>query len=138
MITSQQIVDEARRCIGTPWHHAGRLRGVGLDCAGLLVVVMAELGIAIIDDTMYTTGDEFNRMSGHMDVYADRLPIDEPPRPGDVLLFRKGRMLNHCSIFTENHTHIHVFRPLGCVEQLYDEDWAARLVVRYRYKGISE
>jgi len=30
------IVTEARRWIGTPYHHRASLRGVGTDCLGLI------------------------------------------------------------------------------------------------------
>jgi cell wall-associated NlpC family hydrolase len=45
MTTRQDIVDAAYEQIGTPWVHQGRLPGVALDCAGLVIVVARKLGL---------------------------------------------------------------------------------------------
>lgn len=39
------IVDKALEYVGTPYAHHGRVKFVGVDCAGLLVCVGRELGI---------------------------------------------------------------------------------------------
>ncbi len=40
----EDFVRVARSYIGTPFHHQGRLPGVGLDCAGVIVCALAECG----------------------------------------------------------------------------------------------
>ncbi len=45
MVPAADVVAAARQHIGTPWQHQGRLPGVALDCAGLLIVVARELGL---------------------------------------------------------------------------------------------
>ena len=49
MSTHADAVRVARTYIGTPFHHMGRLPGVGLDCAGLLVCVARELKLVAPD-----------------------------------------------------------------------------------------
>lgn len=44
-VTAADVVAQARTHVGTPWVHQGRLPGVALDCAGLLIVVARELGL---------------------------------------------------------------------------------------------
>ena len=44
-VTAADVVAAARAHIGTPWQHQGRLRGVALDCAGLVIMVARDLGI---------------------------------------------------------------------------------------------
>jgi cell wall-associated NlpC family hydrolase len=39
------VVACARGWIGTPFHHQARLKGVGVDCAGLVIGVARELGL---------------------------------------------------------------------------------------------
>jgi len=34
------MIEAARRCIGTPFHHQGRASGIGLDCIGLIVIAL--------------------------------------------------------------------------------------------------
>ena len=48
-ITGEQVVAQARAWLGTPYHHQARLRGVGVDCIGLLIGVCRELGTVAPD-----------------------------------------------------------------------------------------
>jgi len=45
MTIRDEIVRLSRAYIDTPFHHAARLPGVGLDCVGLLVCVARAVGI---------------------------------------------------------------------------------------------
>lgn len=45
MTTREDIVQVARSLLETPFHHMGRLPGVGLDCAGIWVCVARQLGL---------------------------------------------------------------------------------------------
>lgn len=49
MTTRSDIVNTARDYLGTPFHHAGRLPGVGMDCVGLPICIMRELGMIAAD-----------------------------------------------------------------------------------------
>lgn len=49
MPAREQIVAETRRWIGTPYHKAAMLRGVGCDCGTLLYCVYRDLGIIAPD-----------------------------------------------------------------------------------------
>lgn len=48
-MTGADVLAEARRWVGTPWHHQARLRGVGVDCGGLVVGVAHALGLRLDD-----------------------------------------------------------------------------------------
>jgi hypothetical protein len=39
MLSGNTFIAQARTWIGTPFHHQGRLKGVGCDCLGLIVGV---------------------------------------------------------------------------------------------------
>ena len=41
----EQVVSAARGLLNTPFHHQARAPGVGIDCAGLLIVVCWQLGL---------------------------------------------------------------------------------------------
>lgn len=45
MSTRQNIVTAARAWLGTPYHHQARLKGVGVDCVGLVICVARELSL---------------------------------------------------------------------------------------------
>lgn len=48
-VNGAAVAAEARRWVGTRWHHQARLRGVGVDCGGLVVGTAAALGLALAD-----------------------------------------------------------------------------------------
>jgi cell wall-associated NlpC family hydrolase len=47
VITAQQLIDEARTLIGTPWRHQGRTRR-GVDCIGLVTLAAKNAGLDIM------------------------------------------------------------------------------------------
>ncbi|MEI6730625.1 MAG: hydrolase, partial [Pseudomonadota bacterium] len=61
----QKVVEIAKTYLGTPYHHTGMLKGVGVDCLTLLVCAFKEAGlVGRIDipyypmDFMQHRGDE--------------------------------------------------------------------------------
>ena len=47
--TRADVVRVARSYLGTPFHHAARAPGMGLDCAGVIICVMRELALCAPD-----------------------------------------------------------------------------------------
>lgn len=48
-MTGADVVTSARGHLGTKWVHQGRLPGVALDCAGLVILVARQLGLVPAD-----------------------------------------------------------------------------------------
>jgi cell wall-associated NlpC family hydrolase len=48
-VTAADVVAAARAEMGTPWMHQGRLPGVALDCAGLVIITARRLGLRPAD-----------------------------------------------------------------------------------------
>lgn len=44
-VTRAMVVAEARSWLNTPWQHQARMKGVGVDCAGLVIGVARALGL---------------------------------------------------------------------------------------------
>ncbi len=116
----------ARKFIGTPFVHQGRVPGAGLDCVGLLVAVAREMGIEPVDSLNYpripTPGwliphlklNMFQDGSGPVAAFWIRRPTDEPYHVG---------ILDH-----ERGTMIHTFYNLGkVVEHRFDDRWKKRV-----------
>lgn len=109
------VVAEARRWLGTPYHHAADIPRVGVDCAMLLVRIFVDLGLVEPFDPRPYTRDWFlhrdeERYMGHL---LARARAVEQPDPGDVVLFRIGRCFAHGGIVTVAAplTIIHAFAP---------------------------
>jgi hypothetical protein len=124
----------ARAWIGTPYHHMADIRGVGVDCAMLLVRVYCDLGVIEPFDPRPYTRDWFNHRSEerYLGFLLPRARRIEAPGLGDVILFRIGRCFAHGGIVTKINplTICHAFMPAGVVtedEIARNAELAARL-----------
>jgi NlpC/P60 family putative phage cell wall peptidase len=112
------VVAEATSWIGTPFHHAARVKGAGVDCLMLLAEVYHRAGvIAPVVPPFYVPDWHLHRdaeryLEGLLD-YAR--PIDAPPGCGDIALFRFGRTFSHGAIVTRWPRLIHAYWTIGVV-----------------------
>jgi cell wall-associated NlpC family hydrolase len=100
---SESVVAEALTWLNTPYHHHGRLKGVGTDCAMLLCEVYRVCGlIPFIDPRPYPPDWHLHRGEERylhwVEDYAD--PV-ESPAPGDVALYKFGRAVSHGGIVVD-------------------------------------
>lgn len=115
----RRVQAEARSWLGTPYHPRAGVKGVGCDCAYLLLKVYETVGLAPpIDPGPYRSGMAMLRSGermylGLVEQFAVRR--DPPrPQPGDVVLFRFVR-LTHGGIVDEWPYFIHAFHPYSQV-----------------------
>jgi cell wall-associated NlpC family hydrolase len=133
-----KIVAEARSWIGTPFRHQGRLKGVGVDCAGLVIEVGRALGLDVHDETGYAAVPDGVSMQRSCDAQMGRI---ERYGHGDVVLFSFGRHPQHLGIVADyasgGNSLIHAYAPNGrVVETIFDGIWIRRTVQAYRYPGV--
>ena len=114
------VVAEARAWIGTPFHHAARIKGVGVDCAQFLIGVYAGAGVVDVPEIRAYSRDWFL----HEDVphyleelerFAAPLPDGATPDIGDIATFRYGRAVSHAGILVDADVMVHAFRDLGVI-----------------------
>lgn len=112
------ILAAAERWLGTPFHHAARLHGVGVDCANFLCAIYEEAGLVDYielphyppDWMMHRSEERF--LAHVLDARAREVP---EPLPGDIALFKFGRCYSHGAIVTQWPEVIHAMAPLGAV-----------------------
>lgn len=97
------VVAEARSWIGTPYHHQGDIKGLGVDCAMIIVRVFCDLGlIPRFDPRPYSRDWMMHRdEERYLSWMPGRGNEVERPRPGDVVVWRHGRLFSHGGIVTE-------------------------------------
>jgi len=115
----EQIVAEALTWLDTPYHHHGRIKGVGVDCAQILLAVYADaLQLAPqLDVGTYSTQWHLHRSE---EVYLDWLALAgahrvEQPQPGDMAMWRFGRTFSHSGICVAEGEFVHAYVSLGVV-----------------------
>lgn len=147
--SADQIVYEARRWIGTPYHHQAQLRGVGVDCVGLILGVGKALDIMGPDvDERFKSFNGYSRvpnparMRKGMETFLapTDLPADKMPPPGVVGWFQwRDDLPMHLAIIAEfegRATMIHSYLQIGkCVEHTLDQIWLDRVNSFWRFPG---
>ena len=135
-MTADDIISAARACLDTPFVHQGRIPGVALDCAGLVVAVAEAVGADYVDHPGYGC----NPANGLLESVLDAQPFLDrvfDRQPGDVLLMRFAGEPQHLAIFTGENI-IHSYAQAGKVcEHILDDVWASRIVRTYRFKGLA-
>ena len=124
------ILARARRLLGTPFHHQGRVPGRGLDCVGLAVVVAHDLGLSAYDWTGYPRLPQPRLLFAHAARAGFRRKPVERAAGGDLLVMRFHADPCHVAIATEDARGIvHACARRGrVVEHRLDRRWRERIV----------
>lgn len=137
-MSPQSIIESARACLGTPFVHQGRVPGLGLDCAGLIVAVAIAHQIEHFDVPAYGMRPFNGLLEQTLDAQPSLTRISRDQiAPGDILLMRFSGEPQHLAIFAGDSL-IHSWSAPGKVcEHRLDAKWTARIVRGYRFKGIE-
>src|SRR5581483_5070526 len=117
--TREEVVREVLSWVGTPFHDVAGIKGVGCDCAHLLIRTFAAVGLIEDCDPQYKPQwfqhrDEPRFLQALVEHGAHQI---EPAAalPGDVLMYRFGRHAAHGAIVVDANTIVHAYKPAGCV-----------------------
>jgi cell wall-associated NlpC family hydrolase len=96
------VIAEAKTWLRTPYHHMGRIKGGGVDCATLLAEVFARAGaVPPVDIGHYPPDWHLHRdLERYLAVIINVAHEIERPVPGDIVLYRWGRAFAHGAIIT--------------------------------------
>lgn len=137
-----RIVAEARSWAGTPYHHCARVKGVGVDCAQLLIGVLSAVGAIPAINPAYPPDWHLHRgeelFLGWLQHFGD--PIAEAALlPGDVIVWRYGRCYSHGSIYVGNGEIMHSYIRVGCQPGRLDESYLRdRPRQSWRIRGLDD
>jgi cell wall-associated NlpC family hydrolase len=140
------LVAEARVWLRTPYHHMGRVKGAGVDCATLLAEVYASAGVIPSFDLPFYPPDwhlhrDAERYLGFVREHAMEIfprvaqasgEVSREPscevKPADIALWRFGRCFSHGAIVIDWPLVIHAYSGRGCVlEDVETATWLAYL-----------
>ena len=129
--TAEAVVRETRTWVGVPFHHHGRTR-TGIDCWGLPIVVLQNLGVELPEGFVAT---DYPRQP--LDAEGDRriaqycttLPQE---LPGCLVALRLQRTITHVAILTDTDTLIHVLeRHKVVIEHGFRGMWRTKFAPSY-------
>lgn len=145
MITGASVVERARTWMGTKWRHQGRVKGVSVDCIGLIGGVATEVGI---EGAREWAADrqwhEYGRIPDAAVLYAgcerfmDRIDVDEV-RVGDVLVLAFETDPQHFAIVSalDPMYLIHAYTMVRRVVENGAGIWRGKVLRAYRFRGIE-
>jgi cell wall-associated NlpC family hydrolase len=137
-----RVLAEATSWLLTPWIHGAAIKGVGVDCARLLKAVY--MGAGVVDDfpldsypadwMLHRDEERFQAI-----VAAHCIPVEFPPLPGDLALWRYFRCFSHGGIVIEWPRVIHAHRPERAVVwgDASKRPLADRAVQFWRPRGLA-
>lgn len=136
-MTPDDILAQARTYLETPFRHQGRLPGVGLDCAGLIVVTAAALNIEHVDISGYGGSPSNGMLETALDTQPGLDPVSlDALQPGDILLIRFDGDPQHLAFYAGDNI-IHSYKNAGKVcEHGLSDWWRSRIVRAYRFKAV--
>ena len=129
-MSSKKVIKEAEEWIGTPYHHHGRLKGVGVDCAMLICKVFENAGATPeVDPGFYSTQFGYHRSEEQFISWVEKYGKEVPgPVPGGVVLMKYGRCFSHGGVVVEGGFFIHAVMKVGQVikSHLSEPEYACR------------
>ncbi len=136
-MSSERILTEARRWIGTPYVHQMSARQSGCDCLGLVRGIWREL-VGAEPEALPAYSADWGEPQGEEVLWeaAGRHLRERPiglAEPGDLLLFRMrsdsvAKHLGICGQRPEGPSFIHAYSGHGVIESLLTAPWRRRLV----------
>lgn len=117
----QKVVNEALSWLGTPYHHAGRVKGSGVDCFTLVVAAYQDSGMIEkrptpkYAQTWHVHRNEELYLKGVLE-YCDEI-TDRAPLPGDLVLWKFGRCFAHGTVVIEWPLIIHAWLDLKVLRE---------------------
>lgn len=143
-----ELVRQARCYVGTRFAPGGRSE-FGMDCAGLILRVAEDVGLATPAVPNYHAAFDSGCVAAYLEPFCDRVDLYEPVtfylgrhlQPGDFLLFSLAKGVQHLGIATAEGTFIHAWDSpsvKNVVETPLDGWWQRRLRSVWRFRGLPD
>lgn len=150
LLTSAQICAEALTWVGTPFHNHACVKGIGVDCAMLLVGIARNLSLVAPDWT-----PDFYPPQWHLHQNEERYcailesqgAMQRPlgtQQPGHILLFRwrATQPASHAAIAMPDEMIIHAFmarnpRDARVRHEPFSAYYARHLAYVYAWPGVT-
>jgi cell wall-associated NlpC family hydrolase len=134
-MTGQDLVDEARSWLGTPFRKCVPVKGLGCDCAGLLLACAQAVGLSDGAMPRYSQPVHPEQVFAYLQQHLEH--VCGEAYAGDVVLLQFSGQAIHLGLTTAEGTLIHSWERAGCVvEHAYDAFWQEHTAAVYRWRGL--
>lgn len=135
------IVEEALSWVKTPYHHLGKIKGVGVDCGQILIEVYGNVGLTEKFDTGYYPLDwalhkNTEKYFSFVEQYCSKVDV---PQKGDICLYKFGRCISHSGILIDDEGKmVHALLGVGVIIAHHLEgDLKNRFFGYFRVNGVE-
>ena len=139
MVRLEDVVRQARTWLNTPYHHQGRLKGVGVDCAGLAIRVARDLHIEVKDVIGYGRSPRGDSLLAH--IRSQCVERSGDPLIGMLAVMRFEREAQHVAFIVPHASGlgmVHAYEPAKrVVEHGLDLKWRRRIVALFDLPGVA-
>ena len=104
MVLAAEIVKTAVSFLETPYVLGGRIRGRGIDCAGIVVLCGLEHGIEILCPKVYKRANSLDFIENACGISMQK--VTTKPVPGMVIVSKVGPYLHHLGVMDSLDTVI--------------------------------
>ena len=121
--TREDVLTEVQDWLGTPYHHAARVKGAGVDCLMMLLEVYGRAGVFArmgvvnaIEIPRYSRDIMLHRNEEtYLEGIRQYAAEVADPAPGNIALWKFGRIYSHAAIITGWPAIIHAYAPENMV-----------------------
>jgi cell wall-associated NlpC family hydrolase len=139
MTRREEFVDLVRAMVATPFHHQGRVPGVGIDCAGVVVCAAQAVGIEVADQQGYSRIPSGGQFLAAVKEHCEQIAADDV-RPGDLMMFSWRTEPQHLAVVVamDPMSIVHAHQQVGgVVEHEVDNAWWRRFRAFWRLRGLD-
>lgn len=144
MTTRAEVVTEARKWLETPFHHQARLRGVGVDCIGLVIGVARALALVspefdIVGYSRTPDGKTLMLLAG---LHMRRLDAGDPLLPGHIVVVDFAAHPQHFGIVAERGGNLSMIHAAGKIGKVIETRlWfhpGMRFAAAFELPGVTD
>lgn len=139
MATKNDCCNTALELIGTPYHHQGRLAGVGGDCAFVPIYIAIKNNLPYGDVSNYSRIPDGKTLRDTLKNNTEKEVTLAEAEPGDILLMRFMNEPQHIAILMPNNQILHSYiRARKVVIHNFDESWREKVVGVFVFKNLKK
>lgn len=118
-MTRQSVIEEAMTWLRTPYHNCAKVKGHGVDCGMLLIMVYSKaLGMPEFDPGKYSPEWHLHRSEEiylkYVQMAFEEIPLCEA-KAADALVYKYGRTWSHGAILINDTQVIHAYKGYGVI-----------------------
>lgn len=138
----EEVCKVALSYLDTPFHHQGRKKAVGLDCAGFIVELAKECKLykdKVIDLKNYSASPDGKTLREALLKGTAKEKLFTDIKIGDIILMRFLQNPQHLALYMPDNKIIHAYSTAGkVIIHDLDDKWKNKIVSVFEFENIKD